>query len=266
MRELLGGKVINIRHRSFGTHRSFVTLSLALAAALLAPAAPVSAQAPKSSSAPKVSFAEPGGPMIEIRAAGTGPCAYLWDGRATAQSDLIERAVTVAEDAVRRAGGADKVSAEDFPAANLVVGGDVPYRCVRTVLETIASAAFIEARIADPDPAADPWADALVFELYPFDGSDRPAGAIADRVGLSRRGAPTWDGEEIDLVKLRQYADLTQTMNPLPWLRLVFGEQAPFREVGPILGVLWRARVEQIEMSPPGGKPGLRLNAVSVAR
>jgi hypothetical protein len=134
----------------------------------------------------------------------------------------------------------------------------------------VGSAGFMELRIADPGPAAAPWANPLVFEILPPPEPDRPADEVHNRVGLDDRGILTWNGAPIDLVTLRQYCDVTQTMDPLPSLRLDIDGQASYRDTGPILGILWRARVQRIDMSDPGrrgdGDSGLRLSATSLVR
>ena len=175
------------------------------------------------------------------------------------------------DDSIRRLGGVEHVTAANFPAANLRFGEDLPWRCVSTALGTLGFAGLMEIRVGNPGPAARAWADPLVFELDLSEDQARSARGASNRVGLNDRGRPTWNGVEIDLVTLRQYCDVTQTMNPLPWLILDLDEQAPYRDVGPILGTIWRARVEQIEISTPesrssGRESILRMSAESLLR
>jgi hypothetical protein len=184
---------------------------------------------------------------------------------------LLERAVQHVEATIRRLGGVENVTAANFPAANFQFGEDVPWRCVRLALETAESSGFIEFRIDDPGPGAKPWASPLVFEAQLAEESEPSAEPVYNRVGLDGRGLPTWNGAGIDLSTLRQYVDLTQTMDPVPWLRLDIGDEIPYREAGPIINLLWRAGVQRIEMSAPDGRRGdrdsrLRLNATTIDR
>jgi biopolymer transport protein ExbD len=55
-----------------------------------------------------------------------------------------------------------------------------------------------------------------------------------------------WNGQPIDVVRLRQYLDLTQTMNPIPELHLEPDPQARYALVDSVLAVTKRARVEKM--------------------
>lgn len=248
-------------------HRSSRTLCLAFAAAAaLLSGGPGSAQRPSRSaprSAPALPRSDSRGPLIQVRGASGGQCAYFWDGRATAQADLLEPAVEFIESLVRRLGGVENVTAANFPDANLQFADDVPYRCVRTAFETVAAAGFMQVRVADPNPDSKPWTAPMAFELRPaaYEASPPPVDPVYNRLGLSARGVATWNDKEIGLIELRQYSDITQTMNPVPQLRLEFGDRTPYREVGTILGIIWRARADKIKMSNDLG-----LSATSITR
>jgi biopolymer transport protein ExbD len=55
-----------------------------------------------------------------------------------------------------------------------------------------------------------------------------------------------WNGTEIDLIRLRQYLDITQTMNPIPELHLQPDPQARYVTVDQVLAVTKRAQVEKM--------------------
>ncbi len=55
-----------------------------------------------------------------------------------------------------------------------------------------------------------------------------------------------WNGTPIDLAMLKQYLDVTQTMNPVPELHLQPEPTARYELVDEVLAVTKRARVEKM--------------------
>src|ERR1043166_5082250 len=47
-----------------------------------------------------------------------------------------------------------------------------------------------------------------------------PVDPVKNKVVVTPTGEILWNGSPIDLVRLRQYLDITQTMNPIPELHL----------------------------------------------
>ena len=67
-----------------------------------------------------------------------------------------------------------------------------------------------------------------------------------NKVVIAADGKVLWNGTPIDLVTLRQYLDLTQTMNPVPELHLQPDPQARYELVDKVLAVTKRAQVEKM--------------------
>ncbi|MBP8233956.1 MULTISPECIES: ExbD/TolR family protein [Rhizorhabdus] len=73
-----------------------------------------------------------------------------------------------------------------------------------------------------------------------------PVDPIKNKVVITPTGEVLWNGSPIDLVRLRQYLDITQTMNPVPELHLEPDAQARYDLVDRVLAVTKRAQVEKM--------------------
>jgi biopolymer transport protein ExbD len=69
---------------------------------------------------------------------------------------------------------------------------------------------------------------------------------VKNKVTVDPAGTIFWNGTPIDLIRLRQYLDITQTMNPIPELHLQPDPQARYVVVDQILAVTKRAQVEKM--------------------
>lgn len=69
---------------------------------------------------------------------------------------------------------------------------------------------------------------------------------VKNKVVVNAAGQVLWNGQAIDIVRLRQYLDITQTMNPIPELHLEPEAQARYSLVDQVLAVTKRARVEKM--------------------
>jgi biopolymer transport protein ExbD len=90
---------------------------------------------------------------------------------------------------------------------------------------------------------------AVKLDLPVDDPSNRnppPVDPIKNKVVISPAGEVLWNGEAIDLVRLRQYLDLSQTMNPIPELHLQPDPNARYELVDEVLAVTKRAQVEKM--------------------
>ena len=67
-----------------------------------------------------------------------------------------------------------------------------------------------------------------------------------NKVVINPDGQILWNGTPVDLVTLRQYLDLTQTMNPVPELHLQPDPKASYELVDKVLAVTKRAQVEKM--------------------
>jgi biopolymer transport protein ExbD len=69
---------------------------------------------------------------------------------------------------------------------------------------------------------------------------------VKNKVSITPDNQVTWNGQPIDIIRLRQYLDITQTMNPIPELHLEPDPQARYSLVDQVLGVTKRAKVEKM--------------------
>ncbi|MDB5684184.1 MAG: biopolymer transport protein ExbD/TolR [Sphingomonas bacterium] len=69
---------------------------------------------------------------------------------------------------------------------------------------------------------------------------------VKNKVVVDPAGQVLWNGSPVNLVTLRQYLDLTQTMNPVPELHLQPDPQARYELVDQVLAVTKRAQVEKM--------------------
>jgi biopolymer transport protein ExbD len=69
---------------------------------------------------------------------------------------------------------------------------------------------------------------------------------VKNKVVVTAAGEILWNGSPIDLIRLRQYLDITQQMNPIPELHLQPEAQARYVLVDQVLAVTKRAQVEKM--------------------
>jgi biopolymer transport protein ExbD len=70
-----------------------------------------------------------------------------------------------------------------------------------------------------------------------------PIDPVKNKVVITPQGQVLWNGTPVTLVTLRQYLDLTTTMNPVPELHLQPDPQARYELVDEVLAVTKRAQV-----------------------
>jgi biopolymer transport protein ExbD len=73
-----------------------------------------------------------------------------------------------------------------------------------------------------------------------------PIDPVKNKVVITPQDQVLWNGTPIDLTRLRQYLDVTQTMNPIPELHLQPDPNARYELVDEVLAVTKRARVEKM--------------------
>lgn len=78
------------------------------------------------------------------------------------------------------------------------------------------------------------------------DSQPPPIDPVKNKVTIDPAGTIFWNGTPIDMIRLRQYLDLTQSMNPIPELHLEPDPQARYVVVDQVLAVTKRARVEKM--------------------
>jgi biopolymer transport protein ExbD len=70
-----------------------------------------------------------------------------------------------------------------------------------------------------------------------------PIDPVKNKIVITPQGVVLWNGTPVNLVTLRQYLDLTTTMNPVPELHLQPDPQARYELVDEVLAVTKRAQV-----------------------
>jgi biopolymer transport protein ExbD len=73
-----------------------------------------------------------------------------------------------------------------------------------------------------------------------------PIDPVKNKIVITPQNQVMWNGQQVDLARLRQYLDVTQTMNPVPELHLQPEPMARYELVDEVLAVTKRARVEKM--------------------
>ena len=73
-----------------------------------------------------------------------------------------------------------------------------------------------------------------------------PIDPVKNKIVITPQDQVLWNGTPITLVQVRQYLDVTQTMNPIPELHLQPDPNARYELVDEVLAVTKRARVEKM--------------------
>ena len=73
-----------------------------------------------------------------------------------------------------------------------------------------------------------------------------PIDPVKNKIVVTPEGTVLWNGEQVDMVRLRQYLDLTQTMTPTPELHLQPDPNARYELVDEVLAVTKHANVEKM--------------------
>ena len=73
-----------------------------------------------------------------------------------------------------------------------------------------------------------------------------PVDPVKNKIVVTPQDVVLWNGQPIDLVRLRQYLDVTQTMNPVPELHLQPEAEARYELVDEVLAVTKKANVTKM--------------------
>jgi biopolymer transport protein ExbD len=73
-----------------------------------------------------------------------------------------------------------------------------------------------------------------------------PIEPVKNKIVITPQDQVLWNGTPITLTQVRQYLDVTQTMNPIPELHLQPDPNARYELVDEVLAVTKRARVEKM--------------------
>jgi biopolymer transport protein ExbD len=83
----------------------------------------------------------------------------------------------------------------------------------------------------------------------PVDQQDQPkppVDPVKNKVIISKSGHVYWNDEPVNLVRLRQYLNITTTMNPVPELHLQPEPDARYELVDEVLAVTKRANITKM--------------------
>src|SRR5215217_2126692 len=73
-----------------------------------------------------------------------------------------------------------------------------------------------------------------------------PIDPVKNKIVITPQNQVLWNGTQIDLLRLRQYLDVTQTMNPIPELHLQPEPTARYELVDEVLAVTKQAHVTKM--------------------
>ncbi len=73
-----------------------------------------------------------------------------------------------------------------------------------------------------------------------------PIDPVKNKIVILQNRAILWNGEPVDEVRLRQYLDITTTMNPTPELHLQPDPEAPYETVDQVLAITKRANIDKM--------------------
>ena len=108
-------------------------------------------------SLPKVAYepteTKPENVSLSVRGTPTGDCEVYWGMTRVNSDELLQRSVSKLEEAVKKAGGADKLTEETMPEAH--IRGDVgtPYKCIGGAIYTMQRAGFARVGFISEPPA-----------------------------------------------------------------------------------------------------------------
>ena len=106
---------------------------------------------------PKVAYepteTKPENVSLSVRGTPTGDCEVYWGMTRVNSDELLQRSVSKLEEAVKKAGGADKLTEETMPEAH--IRGDVgtPYKCIGGAIYTMQRAGFARVGFISEPPA-----------------------------------------------------------------------------------------------------------------
>jgi biopolymer transport protein ExbD len=73
-----------------------------------------------------------------------------------------------------------------------------------------------------------------------------PIDPVKNKIVITPPGQVLWNGEPVDLLRLRQYLDVTTTMTPVPELHLQPDPNARYELVDEVLAVTKRANITKM--------------------
>jgi biopolymer transport protein ExbD len=73
-----------------------------------------------------------------------------------------------------------------------------------------------------------------------------PIDPVKNKIVIEANRTILWNGQPVNEVMLRQYLDITTTMNPTPELHLQPSPEAPYETVDEVLAITKRANIDKM--------------------
>ena len=101
----------------------------------------------------EVTVTKPENVSLSVRGGPGGSCEVYWELTKVNSEDLLNRSVKKLEEAVKLAGGADKLTDETMPEAHIRGDINTPYKCIGGAVFTMQRAGFARVGfISEPPP------------------------------------------------------------------------------------------------------------------
>lgn len=181
-------------------------------------------------------------------------CLFRWDGIRIDGAKLAHAASRTLHRHVARQGGPSEITW----LTTVLVKGDptTPYRCISAAMREVHRSGLNHVRLMARQPKG-ASARVVVIELPMHRdgvrGSPLPAPRLIDpvhnMVRISASGQATWNGVPIDLVRLQQYLEVTNTMNPVPELRLAPDAGSELLLFQEVITTIWLARISKLMLA-----------------
>jgi len=204
---------------------------------------------------------------IALAASATGDCQARWNGEAVTQAAVVQRGISVLEQAIREAGGIEAITEESLPFVRIEAAPAMAYACIGATLRSLQSTGFPGAQLR---PAGGRNARVEFFI------ENVPASILAATTIEVGRGALSWNGTATNLSGLRAYVQAMAAgedsvppqpdRTPPPVVALAppgqivvrVARDAPFGELQAVLATLADGQQTATLMScaGPSGPPG----------
>ena len=98
---------------------------------------------------------KPDNVSLSVRNGPGGTCEVYWNMTKVTQKDLLERAVKKLEDQIKKVGGVQNITEENFPEVHIRGDVNTPYQCIGGVIYTMQYAGFQKIGfISEPAPGS----------------------------------------------------------------------------------------------------------------
>jgi len=182
---------------------------------------------------------------LSVVASRQGQCTFRWQGLPVAATELSRIGRNALRADVARQGASNVTS---FPTVRLKGEATTPYRCISGALREIHRAGLVHVRVMAKRPKGE-GARVVVIELPMHYGGVREFSprvpnrikSVKNTLGVSQEGQVTWNGDPINLVQLRQYLEIVNTINPVPELHYRPDAEAKLLLLDEVIAVMWRA-------------------------